>query len=61
MQEVKILPKETCLETDTIITPHKVVIVQLKEPITTFVIESKSIITAHKQYFEIMWQSLLEQ
>ena len=58
LQEVEILPHDTKLETDTIITPKKVIIVQLKDPITTFVIENNSIVTAHKQYFETMWKLL---
>ncbi len=60
LQEVRILPKNTKLITDTVITPHKVVIVQFAEPLTTFVIENKGIIEAHKQYFDIMWESLAD-
>ena len=58
LQQVKILPKRTLLETDTIITPQQVVIIQFSEPVTTFVIENKGLIRAHKQYFDIMWKSL---
>ncbi len=60
MQEVKILPEGTVLETDTIITPHEVVVVQFNEPITTFVIENPSLISSYKQYFDIMWGQNVE-
>jgi hypothetical protein len=57
LQEVRLLPQETALVTDTVITPQKVVIVQFAEPLTTFVIENNAIIQAHKEYFEIIWRS----
>jgi sugar-specific transcriptional regulator TrmB len=56
LQEVRILPEYVHFDTDTIITPQKLVIVQLTEPITTFVLENSAIINAHKQYFEVMWK-----
>lgn len=59
-QSVKILPEGTELETDTIITPFRVVTIEPREPITTFVIENKSLINAHKQYFEVMWGAIPE-
>lgn len=58
LQEVRILPEGTTLKTDTIVTPNRVIIIQFDDPITTFVIENKNLIQTHKEYFEIMWNSI---
>lgn len=52
----KILPKETKLTTNLIITPKRVVINQLTSPVMAIVIENQSIIDMHKEMFEIMWK-----
>ncbi len=57
-EKVKILPKDTALKTNLVITPQKIVIHQLTEPIMAIVIENKSIIQMHKELFEIIWKSL---
>jgi HTH-type transcriptional regulator, sugar sensing transcriptional regulator len=56
----KILPKSTSLSTNLIITPRRVVINQLHQPILAIVIENKSIIKMHQEFFEIMWEGVNE-
>ncbi|MFW9878364.1 MAG: TrmB family transcriptional regulator [Candidatus Thorarchaeota archaeon] len=56
-EKVKILPKETKLSTNLVITSKKVIIHQLTMPIMAIVIENKSIIQMHKELFEIMWKT----
>jgi sugar-specific transcriptional regulator TrmB len=56
--QTKILPPETFLVTNVIITPQRVVIHQLIPPISAIVIENKSTIQLHQQLFEVIWQSI---
>ena len=55
--KLKILPKDTSLITNLVITPQKVVIHQLISPLSAIVIENKSTIQMHQQLFEIIWNS----
>lgn len=57
-QNIKILSPETELTTNLIITPKKIVIHQLVEPISAIVIENKNIVKMHKEQFELIWKSL---
>lgn len=57
-EKIKILPKGTSLVTNLVVIPKRVVIHQLTPPIMAMVIENKSIIKMHQQFFEIMWQSI---
>lgn len=57
-QRVRILPQGTVLETNIVITPQKLVIQELKEPMIAIVIENESIIKSHKQLFETLWHSI---
>ncbi|MFA6227485.1 MAG: helix-turn-helix domain-containing protein [Candidatus Paceibacterota bacterium] len=54
----RILPKETKLTTNLIVTPQKAVVHQLVPPIMAIVIENKNIIKMHQEMFEVMWKSL---
>lgn len=58
-QTVKILPKETNLSTNLVITPNKVIIHKLNNPISALVITDPAIIQMHKESFEIMWKNTL--
>jgi sugar-specific transcriptional regulator TrmB len=53
--QLKILPSRTSLVTNLVITPQKVVIHQLINPLSAIVIENKSTIQMHQQLFEIIW------
>lgn len=57
-EKIKILPKNTTLTTNLIITPEKVVIHQLTSPIMAMVIENPSIVQMHREQFEIIWKSI---
>jgi sugar-specific transcriptional regulator TrmB len=54
-EEVRILPIETQLETNIVITPQRLVIQELREPMVAIVIENESIIKSHMQFFELLW------
>lgn len=56
--KVKILPTNTKLNTNLVITPQRVFIHQLIEPIIGIVIENKSVIQMHKEMYEVIWNSL---
>ena len=56
-EHVRILPPQTILTTSTVVTPQRVVIHQLDQPLFAIVIENRSIIQMHQEYFEIMWNS----
>lgn len=55
---VKILPLGTKLNTNLVITPQRVFIHQLIEPLIGIVIENKSVIQMHKEMYEIIWNSI---
>lgn len=56
--EVRILPKEYTLSIDIMITKYRVVMFNLEAPISGLSIENPTTIKAHKEMFEIMWNSL---
>lgn len=57
-EQVKILPKETELNVDTILLPNKLIVSDLTHPFITVVIENKSIVGLHKEMFELIWNTL---
>jgi sugar-specific transcriptional regulator TrmB len=57
-EEIKILPKESEFHIDLVITPKKLVIFQLHQPLIAIVIENKSIIELQKNMFETIWKSI---
>jgi len=57
-EKVKILPKNTVLKTNMVITPNKVIIHQLTNPILAIVIENKNVSEMNKEMFEIIWNSI---
>ncbi len=58
-EEVRILPRDTNFHVDMVITPHKLVIFQLHEPLVALVIENKTMIEVQKSMFEIIWKGLV--
>ncbi|MCX6810226.1 MAG: helix-turn-helix domain-containing protein [Candidatus Berkelbacteria bacterium] len=56
--QIKLLPGDTELITNLVITPQKVVTHQLTTPIFALVVENQSIIQMNKEMFEIMWRSI---
>ena len=55
--EVKFLPKDANIHVDMVITPYKLVIFQLHEPMVALVVENQSMITVQKELFEILWKA----
>jgi sugar-specific transcriptional regulator TrmB len=58
--KAKFLPDGTKLTTNTVITPQRVLIHQMEQPIMAIVIENKSTIKTHQELFEVMWNSIKE-
>jgi len=58
--KTKILSAKTKLNTNLVITPERVFIHQLIEPIIGIVIENKSVIQMHKEMYEVIWNSISE-
>ncbi|RMG44112.1 MAG: hypothetical protein D6719_02475 [Candidatus Dadabacteria bacterium] len=57
-EEVKLLPDETDLTTNTVVTNWCVLIQQLVTPYTAIVIENPHVIMTQRECFEIIWQAL---
>lgn len=55
---IKILPKETSLQVDTLILPQKLIITQTVDPVSIIVIENKSVVEMQRNLFNIIWNSL---
>ena len=55
---IKALPKETKLLINLVTIPQRVLIHQLVPPISATVIENKSVIQMHQQFFELIWNSI---
>lgn len=56
--QVRILPKETKVQTNLIVTGRKVIIIQMSAPLSAIVIENQSVTKMHKEMFEVMWSGL---
>lgn len=52
---VKILPADANIHVDLCITPYKLVIFQLHNPLVALVIENETMINTQKAVFEILW------
>ncbi len=57
-EEIKILPSGEPLNVDTILLPDKMITFELTPPYMTVVIENRSIVSLHKEMFEIIWRSI---
>jgi sugar-specific transcriptional regulator TrmB len=56
-EEIRLLPKDSNIHVDMVITPHKLVIFQLYEPMVALVVENQSMITVQKEVFELLWKA----
>lgn len=54
-EHVKILPKDANIHVDMVITPYKLVIFQLHEPLVALLIENQTMIDTQKEIFEMLW------
>jgi len=57
-QSIEFLPTNTKLTINLVITPYKVIITQITNPIMCIVIENKNIVNIHREQFNIIWESL---
>ncbi len=57
-EKVKILPKNTTLTTNFVITSKKIIIHQLTSPVLAIVIQNKNITKMNVEMFEIIWNSI---
>ena len=55
--EFKMLPDQTKVSIDTMITPYAVTFFDLRDPVSAISIENKSIIQMQKELFDIIWNS----
>ncbi len=57
-QTIKILPSHVDIDTNMLITPHKMLIIQLINPIFALVIENKSLVHMNQTLFNLLWNIL---
>jgi sugar-specific transcriptional regulator TrmB len=57
-EEIKLLPPDSKIETNFVITPQKIFIQQMFSPVLVVTIENKSIINMHREFFNVMWNTL---
>jgi HTH-type transcriptional regulator, sugar sensing transcriptional regulator len=53
--QLKIISKDQKISVDLIITPYRLVMVNLENPISALNIENPSIVRMHKEIFEMLW------
>jgi sugar-specific transcriptional regulator TrmB len=54
-ENIRLLPKDTNIHVDMVITPYKLVMFQLHEPLVALVLENKTMINTQKELFELLW------
>lgn len=57
-QKVKILPKGTPLNVDTILLPKKIITFELLPPYKITIIENQNIVELYREMFEIIWNKV---
>jgi len=60
-EEIRMLPQDANIHVDMVITPYKLVIFQLYEPMVALVIENQSMINVQKELFELLWNTNKEK
>ena len=55
-EEIKFLPADSKLDTNLVITPRRILIQQMFQPIIVISIENSSVITMHRELFNVMWK-----
>jgi len=58
LHTVKILPASVNMQSDIIVTPGFVAIMNLQQPVSTVVIEDPQIVSSYKDLFMFMWESI---
>ncbi len=57
---IKILNRESKLNTDIVITPQHLMIQQMTNEVVALVIDNPPIIETHKELFELLWKTIPE-
>ena len=57
---IKILNRESKLNTDIVITPQHLLIQQMTDEVVALVIDNPPIIETHKELFELLWKTIPE-
>lgn len=57
-QDFKIFKQDVNVNIDMVLTPNKLIIVDLLPPLTSLIIENKNIIELQKQMFNVIWESI---
>jgi hypothetical protein len=58
-EEVRVLPPDSDIHVDLVVTPYKLVMFQLAQPLVAIVIENRAMIEMHKSMFDMLWKSVL--
>ena len=58
--QVRFLPENSLINTNMLIVPRKVIIIQIIEPVMAMVIENPSVIEMNKVLFEIAWINAMQ-
>lgn len=56
--KIKFLPKGVSIKTNTVVTPHNMLIHQLIKPPVAYILENKNFISTQKEMFKLLWDSL---
>lgn len=54
-EKVRLLPADSNIHVDQVVTPYKIVTFQLHHPLVALVVENKTMINTQKQVFELLW------
>ncbi len=58
-EKVKVLPNKVNFNINLIILPHKVIYVQIVDPISAIVIENPNVVAMNRSLFYLIWKLLL--
>ena len=56
-EEIRLIDASTNMHVDLVVTPYKLVMFQLHQPLVAIVIENRSMIEMHKSIFELLWKA----
>jgi sugar-specific transcriptional regulator TrmB len=57
-EEIRLLPPTAKLDTNLVVTPRRILIQQMFSPVIVISIENSSVITMHRELFNVMWNGL---
>jgi predicted transcriptional regulator len=57
-EEIRLMPMGAKLDTNLVVTPRRILIQQMFNPVIIISIENSSVITMHRELFNVMWDQL---